>query len=313
MSKNNTGIGFFLIIAIFLSSLTPLYYHIGIASVPIQLNTGNLENLEYNFTIPLLSSRDGTQVNYFCIIITVGNENIDKKDVNSLVTTLVSHGWKETNIAIFSEEEATKQMITTKPFDWLNSQDYQETDVILFYFSMHGGQTQDYSPYDEPDNKDEYLIHYDYNPDNESNLLLDDELSEKIKTVKSNSILLIFEACHSGGMIDGLHDLCQPGRIILTSCEADEYSWGLFIQKQWMFPYYLIKGLSGNADINGDGWVSAEEVFYYAKMPTIVHSTFKSFLYLLHPFVRLGPQHPQLYDAWPNTVNNQDDLKIIPL
>ena len=80
-----------------------------------------------------------------------------------------------------------------------------------------------------------------------------------------------------------------------------------------MFPYYLIKGLSGKADINKDDWVSAEEAFNYAERPTIVHSALKSFLYLLHPFARLGPQHPQLYDAWPNAINNQDELRIIPL
>jgi hypothetical protein len=114
-------------------------------------------------------------------------------------------------------------------------------------------------------------------------------------------------------MIDGSYDLCEPGRVILTSCKADEYSWGLSIQKLWIFPYYLLRGLDGNADMDGDDWVSAEEAFNFAEIPTIFHSTFKSFLYLLHPFARLGPQHPQLYDAWPNAVNNQDDLKIIPL
>jgi uncharacterized caspase-like protein len=178
---------------------------------------------------------------------------------------------------------------------------------------MHGGQKKDDYPFDEPDNKDEFLVPYDGDPDNESNILVDDELSIKIKTLKSNNIIIIVEACHSGGMIDGSHDLGVPGKVILTSCRADEYSWGLSIQKQWMFPYYLIKGLSGKADINKDDWVSAEEAFTYAKKPTIIHSSFKSLFYLLHPFARLGPQHPQLYDAWPNAINNQDDLKIIPL
>jgi hypothetical protein len=116
-------------------------------------------------------------------------------------------------------------------------------------------------------------------------------------------------------MIDGLHDLCHHGQVILTSCKEDEYSWGLFIQKQWMFPYYLIKGINKNivTDTNKDGWISAEEAFYGAQKTTIIHSTFKSLLYLLHPFARLGPQHPQIYDAWPTIDNNEDELQFIPL
>jgi len=313
MSKNDKRGVFFLVITLFIFFLQSLCYPLNSTLAPMGLDTVNRNSLDYSPSTPNLSSLDVNQVNYFSVIITVGNENTDKRDVNSLVTTLVSYGWKESNIRFFSEEKATKQAIITKPFDWLNSLDYKETDVILFYFSMHGGQTEDHHPIDEPDNQDEYLVPYDGDSDNESNILLDDELAMKLKTLHSNNIILIFEACHSGGMIDGLHDLCGPGKVILTSCRADEYSWGLSIQKQWMFPYYLIKGLSGKADINEDDWVSAEEAFTYAEKPTIFHSAFKSFLYLLHPFARLGPQHPQLYDAWPNAINNQDDLKIISL
>jgi len=313
MITNNKRRRFFFILATSLISILFLCYPLGSAWGPMKVNTVNLECLDCSPHFSKLSCLDANQVNYFSVIITAGNENTDKRDVNSLVTTLVSHGWKESNIRVFSEEKATKKAIMTMPFEWLDSLDYQETDVLLLYFSMHGGQTQDTYPFDEPDTKDEYLVPYDGDPDNESSILLDDELGIKIKTLKSNNIVIIFEACHSGGMIDGSSDLCEPGRVILTSCKADEYSWGLSIQKQWIFPYYLIRGLDGNADIDGDDWVSAEEAFNFAELPTILHSTFKSFLYLLHPFARLGPQHPQLYDAWPNTGNNHDDLKIIPL
>jgi len=296
-----------------MTSLLSLYHPLGSALAPMKVNTLNIECLGHSPHISKLYGLDANQVNYFSVIITAGSENTDKRDVNNLVTTLVSHGWKESNIRVFSEEKATKKSIMTMPFDWLDSLEYKETDVLLLYFSMHGGQTEDHYPFDEPDAKDEYLVPYDGDPDNESSILLDDELGLKINTLKSNNILIIFEACHSGGMIDGSRDLCEPGRVILTSCKADEYSWGLSIQKQWMFPYYLLRGFCGNADMNGDSWVSAEEAFNFAELPTIVHSTFKSFLYLLHPFARLGPQHPQLYDAWPKADNNLDDLKIIPL
>ena len=313
MITNNKRRRFFLILAIFLTSLLSLCHPLGSALIPIQVNTVDLGCLDHSLHLTTLSCLDENQVNYFSVIITAGNENTDKRDVNSLVTTLVSHGWKESNIRVFSEEKATKKAIMTMPFEWLDSLGYQETDVLLLYFSMHGGQTQDYYPFDEPDTKDEYLVPYDGDPDNESSILLDDELGIKINTLRFNNIIIIFEACHSGGMIDGSRDLCESGRVILTSCKADEYSWGLSIQKHWMFPYYLLRGLSGNADMDGDDWVSAEEAFNYAEKPTIVHSALKSVLYLLHPFARLGPQHPQLYDAWPNADNNQDDLKIITL
>jgi len=263
--------------------------------------------------IPYPALDGGNDTQYWAVIIATGSETRDATDVNDLRTTLIGHGWKEGNIKLLIEEEATKEEILTTPFEWLNESGADADDVILFFFSMHGEQMEDQQPLDEPDGMDEYLIPYDYDRESGNNSMVDDELSVAFDGLRSRNIVIIFETCHSGGMVDGTEDLGKGGRVVLMSCAADESSGPLFIKKRWLFPYYLIKGMKGDADANGDGWVSAEESFYYAEIPTILRSSLLSLIFLLHPFVRLRPQHPQIYDGWPSQENSGAQLKLVNL
>ena len=102
MITNTKRRRFFLILVIFLNSFLSLCYPLSSSLVPMNVNTVNLECLGHSPHVSKLSFLDASQVNYFSVIITAGNENTDKKDVNSLITTLVSHGWKESNIRVFS-------------------------------------------------------------------------------------------------------------------------------------------------------------------------------------------------------------------
>ena len=131
-----------------------------------------------------------------------------------------------------------------------------------------------------------------------------------LRQIKSENIVIIFEACYSGGMIDGANDLKKTGRIIMTATKEDETSYGFFLKKSWLFPYYLLKGLRGRADKNCDGFITVEEAFEYAKFYTIRRSTI--YAYLLFIFHRaLFIQHPQIYDGWPSEGNNKEELKLI--
>jgi len=53
------------------------------------------------------------------------------------------------------------------------------------------------------------------------------------------------------------------GRVILSSCSANEVSQENDSYKHGLFTYYFLKGLKGEADFDMDGLISVEEIFGY--------------------------------------------------
>jgi hypothetical protein len=249
----------------------------------------------------------------WAIIITVGDIKRDQFGEKSLTDILSIQEIPQKNIKKIIEENATKQNILNEPFQWIKSNEINEEDIILFYFSMHGIRIEDKYPFDEPDGFDECIIPYDYK--NNSNYIVDEELNDKINSIDNENIVLIFETCFSGGMIDGEKDLSNSGRIIITSSDANESSWPMYLQKKWLFPNYFFQGLYGSADLNKDNIISAEEAYKYAELPTIKRSSIFAFIYSFIPFIPhdFHPQHPQIYDGWPNNEDNHKELTLINL
>ena len=251
--------------------------------------------------------------NIWAVIITVGEIKRDIYAVDSLTDILLEQGCPNNNIKKLIEEEATKYNILNKSFEWLDDNEIKEEDILIFFFSMHGGRIEDQPPYDEPDNYDEFLVPYDYN--NKTNIILDEEINDKINSIDCNNIVLIFETCYSGGMIDGLYDISKSGRIIITSSNANESSWPMQLRVRWLFPNFFFKGLSGPADINDDNIISFEESFKYAEQYTLKRSRIIAFFYSFIPFIphEFFPQNPQIYDGWRSEEDNNLELPFVNL
>ena len=91
-----------------------------------------------------------------------------------------------------------------------------------------------------------------------------------LNQLKSNNVCLIVDSCYAGGFNDHwklLKSAPEQNRVILMgSCEDElSYSGG--------FAPYLIDGLRGYADTNGDGIVTAEEAFNYAQPRSVPQQT----------------------------------------
>ncbi len=231
-------------------------------------------------------------------------------DVRALKRILLSHGWDNDHIRCFLEKEATRDAILNTSFEWLSGAG--EDDLILYFVFMHGYYLPvDLPPIDEPDGRDERVFPYDpqYPTWNWSVYIVDDDFAARFNTLKSHNIVIIFDTCHSGGMIDGSSDFGGSGRVVLTSCGVDEASCMFLPRLHWMFPYFLIQGLRGRADLNHDGFVSAEEALKYTEGPVAFRSTINNFIFS-H---KLVSQHPQLSDGWPSVENNTEELKLIQL
>jgi len=80
-------------------------------------------------------------------------------------------------------------------------------------------------------------------------------------------VTVILDTCQSGSWIeDGEGGVLGPNRTVLASCLSGQISWGF--ECGWFTYFGIIDGFSLANDANSDGWISAAEVFAYAKPAT---------------------------------------------
>jgi hypothetical protein len=188
-------------------------------------------------------------------------------------------------------------------------------DTAVFYYAGHGAQGS-YG--------DEYLVAHD------SVGILDVAFTGYINKINTEKLVIILDISYSGGFItDGqnaeqglqgefvsytnLAEGKPSGRIVLTAC-AENVSYPLRLGRlkydiplgrdaieyifarahyEMAFTHYLVEGFNGNADLNGDGKVTVEEAFNYAKPSVNIYKPLG---------IPLGPIHgqtPMMYDGYP--------------
>jgi uncharacterized caspase-like protein len=154
-----------------------------------------------------------------------------------------------------------------------------EDDLVLFAFSGHGCQAK--SGNESGAAERQYLIASDTSGRRdrlEKSALSIEELHKSLQKSKARQKLLILDACHSGGSIEGEKDAegdsLNPGLLPrrkgfahLCSCAADQKSWEDEKLGHGVFTHFLIKGLEGAADRqlegNHDGQVTLSELSDY--------------------------------------------------
>ena len=131
-------------------------------------------------------------------------------DVKLIKEALLRQGFKEQNIAVITDKQATLAGMKAA-FDKFLIQRAQPGDIAVFHFSGHGQQIEDDNG-DEADGLDESIIPYDaplhYRP-GADNHFRDDLLGQKLATLRSKlgekgNLLVIVDACHSGTMTRGV-------------------------------------------------------------------------------------------------------------
>jgi hypothetical protein len=129
-----------------------------------------------------------------------------------------------------------------------------ENDFIMFFFSGHGGKgllcpTDDY------------------------NNLYYSEIKSIFKSSSAKYRLCIADACYSGGLSNSsstpsysdLEKLKDARLAVILSSTSEQTSSEMSSLRQGLFTYYLMKGLRGNGDLNGDRYVTAGELFMYTR------------------------------------------------
>ena len=184
------------------------------------------------------------------------------------------------NVKLLIDKDATSRNIKDALFNWLRRA--IEEDVVIIYFAGHGSPD---SP-DSPDNL--YLLPYDTQYDNIAATgfpMWDVETAIK-RFIKAKRIIVIADACHSGGVgqafdvarrsVRGigvnpinarLEQLTNAGKgVAVISASGDKQT--SEEGRQWggghgVFTYYLMQALKGEADYNQDHKVSLGELIPY--------------------------------------------------
>jgi tetratricopeptide (TPR) repeat protein len=153
--------------------------------------------------------------------------------------------------------------------------DRKKDDLLLLYFSGHGIKDE---------NGRLYLATRTTRKENgrlvNPSAVAASYLHDRINDSSSHRQVIILDCCFSGAIAqgmtvkdDGLVDLQASlggrGRAILTSSTSIEYSFGANgighrDKKLSVYTHYLVKGIeTGTADIDGDGYISVEELHEY--------------------------------------------------
>ncbi|UCB46715.1 MAG: caspase family protein, partial [Spirochaetota bacterium] len=222
-------------------------------------------------------------------------------DANGIHDSLIQNGWKEEEITLLLDGEATKTAILSA----INSivGDANPNDYILIFYSGHGTAIAD-SDGDESDGIDEAIVPVDYIYGNASTLILDDDIGKSFSTCRTEKGVFIFDSCNSGGFINmalGTGGEAQARYVhvmdikgsgtngdldilnlpVMTSSDETEYSFELPALQHGVFSYFILAGLKNrNADTNDDAFITIRELFDYAKSQTEFFTSYQ------HPKLR---------------------------
>ncbi|MCE6996968.1 caspase family protein [Saccharothrix sp. S26] len=144
-------------------------------------------------------------------------------------------------------------------------------DLVLLYFSCHGLTTAARRLYFAASNTEQ---------DRPAGTAIPRSfLNEQLEDCRASGRILLLDCCFSGAFAEGfkaagtnvLDEEVGAGYVVMTASNAYEYAFeqdslSLDAPVASLFTDVLIEGLtSGAADLDGDGWVDADELFKYAR------------------------------------------------
>ena len=182
------------------------------------------------------------------------------------------------HVWLLLDEEATLDKLKTTLGTVLRRHAGKDDTVIIFLAGHGATETDASSP--DGDGLEKYILPYNADPkDLYSSAIPMSEVARIFQRISSERLVFIGDTCYSGASggrtilgggtranVSGafLERLSQgKGRVILTASDANEVSLEKEELKHGVFTYYLLEGLRGKADLNGDGVITMDEVYHY--------------------------------------------------
>lgn len=190
-------------------------------------------------------------------------------DAKDFVDVLKS-GTTHPETRLLTNTDATRESIL-KELTWL-ANSAGRFDTAIVFFSGHGGRSSgaDSQAYFCP--VEASLLNL------EQTCITSDELSGALRAIKSERLIVMLDACYSGGIGEprrrsvgvplGLNSLDVnaliegTGRVILAASRPDEPAWELSGMRNGLFTSYVLRALRGEV-ARADGSIWASDVFSY--------------------------------------------------
>jgi formylglycine-generating enzyme required for sulfatase activity/uncharacterized caspase-like protein len=157
-----------------------------------------------------------------------------------------------------------------------------KTSTVCIYYAGHGAPVIDVdAKRRSADNIEKYLVPHDAEADDlRSTAISMDSIQQYFSWLDAKQVICFLDTCYSGGAggrsferdlhrpraifsDEHLDRLAGEGRVVMTACETNEISLESSEKGHGLFTYYLVRGLQGDADANGDGRVTVDELYDY--------------------------------------------------
>jgi len=238
------------------------------------VNGSPIKELDSNESIPTtpIRTENSKHVKIWAVVVGVGRYTAmpslkftddDAYRFYSFLKSPEGGALPDNQIAVLVDESASRQNILNTMREYFLRAD--ANDVVLLYFSGHG--------------LDGCFLPVDY--DGFNNKLRHDEIKTIFQESKAKHKLCIADACHSGSLNyeNGLaskgsapltleryykaFEDADGGIALLMSSRAEELSLEDQGLRQGVFTYYVLKGLKGPADSDGNFLITIKELYNY--------------------------------------------------
>ena len=191
----------------------------------------------------------------------------------------------EGNVSLLLDGDATRRNIVSAIGTQLRRAASPD-DLVCVFFAGHGATDPDPGARSN-DGLAKYLLPHDADLDDLfSSALPMQDVERFFNRIAARQIVFFLDACYSGGAdtfatrsvltTDFLEKLAGggEGRLVLTSCRPNEVSLedAAFGGGHGLYSHYLLRGLQGEADTDGDGFVSLDELYDYLQRNVSDHA-----------------------------------------
>jgi uncharacterized caspase-like protein len=155
-------------------------------------------------------------------------------------------------------------------------------DTVIIYWAGHGAIESDSTSVDG-DGLEKYILPHNADlKDLYTSAMPMGEIARIFQRISSERLVFITDTCYSGATggrtvpvvgvrtnISGsfLERISQGrGRVVLTASDANEVTVESDDLRHGVFTYYLLEGLRGKADLDGNGIITVDEVYRYVSI-----------------------------------------------
>ncbi len=183
-------------------------------------------------------------------------------------------GLNQDKIKVLLDDDASLFNIKNAISDWL-FKNADKDSIVFIYFAGHGGVEEDRLGI-EKDNLAKYLLPFDSVFDNLfASALSNRDFNELLLSIRSRKLIIFMDSCYSGGVCerksrdvkitgDPYQKLVEgEGRLVVAASQPNQRSFEDKNLGHGIFTYHLIEALSGAADLDNDGYVTAMEAYKY--------------------------------------------------